>query len=142
MSVQPSLIIWTVICFCLFAFVLYRLLFKPVLELMDARGEKLENAKRLALEQSERLKEQQRLLEERRIAEAEALEAERQERLALLRRESDAELKRLAAEAEKRRAETAEGCKKLAAETAEQIGSYMDKMTEVFTDKLVSGGRG
>ena len=142
MSVQPSVIIWTVICFCLFALVLYRLLFKPLLDLMDARSEKLEKAKRLALEESERLEERRRRLEEQRLLDAEALEEAHRERLAALRRESDAELKQLAAEAEKRRELTNEETKKLAAEAEERIRGSMDIMTAAFTEKLVSGGRG
>lgn len=44
MTIQVSVTIWTVICFCLLMLVLHNLLFKPVLGVIDARRERLEKA--------------------------------------------------------------------------------------------------
>ncbi len=44
-NLQPSLIIWTVICFSLFALILNKLIFGPILALMDKRSERLSAAK-------------------------------------------------------------------------------------------------
>ena len=41
MTIQVSVIIWTVISFCVLAFVLDKFLFKPVFQVMDARAEKI-----------------------------------------------------------------------------------------------------
>ncbi len=56
MNIQVSVIIWTVICFVLLMLILKNLLFKPVLELMDKRKEKIKNAsdKKIQLEELER----------------------------------------------------------------------------------------
>lgn len=66
MNLQPSVIIWTVICFLLMMLVLDRLLFRPVLKILDERQRQLEEAQRkkeacekLAEEQRKHLKEQQ-----------------------------------------------------------------------------------
>lgn len=45
MSFQPSVIIWTVICFLLLTVILKNLLFTPVLRVLDERKERLEAAK-------------------------------------------------------------------------------------------------
>ena len=41
MSVQLSVVIWTVINFCILMLVLWKLLFKPTLAFMDKRAEKI-----------------------------------------------------------------------------------------------------
>ncbi len=45
MSFQPSVIIWTVICFLLLTVILKNLLFTPVLRVLDERKERLEAAR-------------------------------------------------------------------------------------------------
>lgn len=44
MNIQLSVVLWTVICFVLLMLILHNLLFKPVLRVLDARREKIENA--------------------------------------------------------------------------------------------------
>ena len=41
MTIQVSVIVWTVISFCVLAFVLNKFLFKPMFRVMDARAEKI-----------------------------------------------------------------------------------------------------
>ena len=45
MNIQPSIMVWTVICFLLLCVILKNLLFKPVLEVIDSRHEKAAAAK-------------------------------------------------------------------------------------------------
>lgn len=44
MNIQVSVVLWTIICFVLLMLILHNLLFKPVLKVLDARREKIENA--------------------------------------------------------------------------------------------------
>ncbi len=44
MNIQPSVIVWTVVCFLLLMVILKNLLFKPVLEILDSRKEKIDAA--------------------------------------------------------------------------------------------------
>ena len=44
MNIQPSVIVWTVICFILLMLMLKNLLFTPVLKMLDSRKEKVEAA--------------------------------------------------------------------------------------------------
>ena len=46
MTIQASVVIWTVICFLLLVLILDRLLFRPVLELVDRRRECVRNAEK------------------------------------------------------------------------------------------------
>ena len=50
MSIQISVIIWTVICFLLLMLILHNWLFKPVLEVMEKRRNRIEKAKEKQLE--------------------------------------------------------------------------------------------
>ena len=44
MTIQPSVIVWTVICFLLLMVILKNLLFTPVLKMIDSRKEKIDAA--------------------------------------------------------------------------------------------------
>ena len=45
MNFQPSVIIWTIICFLLLMIILRKLLFEPVLDVLDKRNARIEGAK-------------------------------------------------------------------------------------------------
>lgn len=58
MTIQISLVIWTVIGFVTLAFILNRFLFEPLLKVMDERNEKIrkgEEERRAALEREEKI---------------------------------------------------------------------------------------
>ncbi len=57
MDIQISVIIWTVICFVALMLILRNLLFKPLLEVMDKRSERLENARKKKAETEKAVKE-------------------------------------------------------------------------------------
>lgn len=71
MTIEPSLIVWTVLCFLALMLILKKLLFQPMLTFMDARNAKIE-ASRKAKEQARADHEAKtrRLLEERAAQEA------------------------------------------------------------------------
>lgn len=80
MTIQPSILLWTVITFCLTVFVLNRFLFRPMLAFMDKRQEKIDSA-------AAKKAENDRLL------------AEAEEKLAQFRAEEEKHLTELAASA-------------------------------------------
>lgn len=55
MSIQPSLIIWTVICFLVFALITDKLLFVPVAAVIDKRKKRIADAERKARSERETL---------------------------------------------------------------------------------------
>ncbi len=74
MNIQPSVIIWTVICFLLLMVILKNLLFTPVLRVLDSRKEKLEEAeKKLRDIDSITAENERRFAEEKARAEAESV---------------------------------------------------------------------
>lgn len=74
MNIQPSVIVWTVICFLLMAVILKNLLFTPVLRMIDSRKEKVDNAeKKLREIESITSENEKRIAGEKLRAEAEAI---------------------------------------------------------------------
>ena len=76
MTIQVSITIWTIICFLVLFFVLRNLLFGPVIEVMDKRRKKIDDA-RAAKEEAvlSYEKEQSKIAEEREAARIEAVHA-------------------------------------------------------------------
>ena len=73
MNIQPSIMVWTVICFLLLMVVLKNFLFTPVLKVMDDRRERInsakekkENIEKLIQENEEQLEKQKVLTAEKR----------------------------------------------------------------------------
>ena len=87
MTIQPSVVIWTVICFLLLVLILDRLLFRPVLALLDKRRERLDAAR-------EKKARTERLAAER----AETRERERTAALAREKKRQSDELERVRAD--------------------------------------------
>ncbi|MBQ8182857.1 MAG: ATP synthase F0 subunit B [Clostridia bacterium] len=75
MNIQISVIIWTVICFVALMLILRNLLFKPLLDVMDKRRERLENAEKKKAEMEKAVREH-----EKKIAEQQAQYLEHQKR--------------------------------------------------------------
>lgn len=74
MNIQPSIIVWTVICFLLLTVILKNLLFTPVLRILDSRKEKVESAdKKLKDIENITAENERRLAEEKVRAEAESI---------------------------------------------------------------------
>ena len=97
MTIEPSLIVWTVLCFLALVLILKKLLFQPMLTFMDARTEYEAEARRLA---DERAAQEAQL----RQSDAEALEQAQEE----LRRETTQKRAETAQRLEENRAALAE----------------------------------
>ena len=136
MTIQLSVTLWTVICFLLLTVILKKLLFKPILEVMDKRKEKLEKAQGRKAE-IERLKaEYESELESERLAACEAQEKKVKEEIELIRAQSKAAVEKADAErlaaVEKYRKET-----ELQAEAIlGELGSRSEEIARLFADAL------
>ena len=73
MNIQPNILIWTILCFCAFMLILWRLLLRPLLRFMDAREARIAHARTLdksaQLAEEEARREAERQLALRRRAE-------------------------------------------------------------------------
>ena len=89
MNIQPNILIWTILCFCAFMLILWRLLLRPLLRFMDAREARIAHARTLdksaQLAEEEARREAERQLALRRRAE------DRQRELLALRETGEAE---------------------------------------------------
>jgi F0F1-type ATP synthase membrane subunit b/b' len=138
MNIQPNILIWTVVCFCLFMLVLWRMLLRPLLKLMDAREAKLARARSLdktaerAALASRREQERQEAL--RRMGE------ERQRAARALREQAQAELSERELEYRRetirRREELEAEAEALVPELATSLKDHVD----AFTDRLTAYG--
>ena len=141
MTIQPSLIIWTVICFCLFALVLNGLIIKPVLKVIDARKERLARAK-AAKQAALQAAEDARLALEAGRAEAERAERDRlQTRLERLREQKEAEYAAYAAALREGADNNVREPEKLATNAEAAVEARMGDMVSAFAEKLLSGGK-
>ena len=82
MTIQVSIIVWTVISFLILMLILHNLLFKPVLSVMDKRRARIEKA-------AAKKAEEERLLEEHKKVQQEKKEAYLKEQKAKLKEESE-----------------------------------------------------
>ena len=138
MTLQPSLIIWTVICFCVLMFILNKLLFKPLLAFMDARKEKVakarERAEEIMRERSERSAALQAVREAELLAESE----KRSKEIEQFKAFAENELKNAESENRAKLEALSEQIGTSDNETYEAIASSMDKMAEAFAERLLS----
>jgi len=138
MNIQINILIWTVLCFCAFMLILWRLLLKPILTFTDARKARIAHAR--SLDRSAELAEKQALLEQERKASARKRAEAQSQAVLALREES-----RLEREARERRyhQETQAQQAALEAEASElvpQLAVSLKDHVDAFTDKLIAFG--
>ena len=138
MTIQINVLIWTVICFCAFMLILWCLLLKPMLALLDARKAKLAHAR--SLDRSAERAEKLALEEARHLEEARSRAEERKQMVQVLRDESRVEResreKRFRRETQKKRQET----EAEAADLVPQLAVSLEDHVIAFTDKLMAFG--
>ena len=138
MTIQINVLIWTVICFCAFMLILWCLLLKPMLALLDARKAKLAHAR--SLDRSAEHAEKLALEEARHLEEARSRAEERKQMVQVLRDESrverEAREKRFRRETQEKRQET----EAEAADLVPQLAVSLKDHVIAFTDKLMAFG--
>lgn len=138
MTIQISVVLWTVICFCLAMLILDKLLFKPLFAVMDKRNARIAAAGVAAREQ-EREREEHR--EAARLAAEEALaDRRRQAREALDKAEHEAAAA-LQAERELCRSRIIERESELASESdalETELEKGIESLAEAFAERIVS----
>ena len=131
MTIEPSLIVWTVLCFLALVLILKKLLFQPMLTFMDTRNAKIEAARKAKENaRTEYEAEARRLADERaaqeaqlRQSDAEALEQAQEE----LRRETT-----------QKRAEAAQRLAENLAEESERITRELEPQLSDLALDLVN----
>ena len=139
MDIKLPLIIWTIICFGLLALVLDRLLFRPLLKLMDERKAKIDGAKK-RLEEAREAKalalasaKEAELAERKRLAEENAANAE------AIRRGAEAELRALAKRLEEKTLINRAEAENEAEAALLTVKEKLSEAAEVYSKKLIKG---
>ena len=138
MTIQINILIWTVICFCAFMLILWRLLLKPMLAFLDARKARIAHAH--SLDRSAERAEKQALLEAQRLAEVQRQAEERKQIVLALREKSRIEReereRRFLQETQARRADVEAEANDLVPQLAVSLQEHVN----AFTDKLIAFG--
>lgn len=92
MTIQISVVIWTVICFLLLVLILRSLLFRPMLELMDRRKERIRKAEARKAEYERLAQEYASALEEEKSAYQKQQQKEMREQIEQIRLEGKSRL--------------------------------------------------
>ena len=138
MNIQLSVVIWTVICFLVLMAVLRFLLFKPVLQLLDDRKNKIRNAQLKKEKEAEIIREHKQKLaiieEDKKIQQKNLIRSE----LELIRIKNKQDID----EAKAQRFERIEEyTKKTETEKGEIINAFSassDKIVKAFAERLIS----
>ena len=138
MTIQINVLIWTVICFCAFMLILWRLLLKPMLAFLDARKARIAHAH--SLDRSAERAEKQALLEAQRLAEVQRQAEDRKQIVLALREKSRIEReereRRFLQETQARRADVEAEANDL----VPQLAISLQEHVNTFTDKLIAFG--
>ena len=138
MSIQPSVLIWTVICFCLLMLILDRLLFRPMLKFMDERQAKIDLAAQKRAADRQTLEQADLMLEERKQRNAALTAAHAEEELRAAQGEAEQRIRQARQESERdmehRRAGQAEQCRQYEM----RLEQGLEALAETFVAKFIS----
>ncbi len=138
MTIQLSVLIWTIICFCLLMLILNKLLFGPMLRFMDARQERIQRA-REKQQQDQAACEEARLALQEAQAEAEKLRTRQEEQLVAQAREKAEQ--QLAQAREAHEQEIAAYARTLEQERSElktKLDASVDTLAIAYANRLAS----
>lgn len=139
MTIQISVLIWTIICFLLLVLILNRLLLKPVLQVMDARKERIQKAAQRKKEQERIAHEYEVMLQEKKAEYA----AQQREQLRDEMEAVHAESRKMLEEANEKRLQKVEDYRvKMEAERAELLAvlsGHAEELAVTFASSIVKG---
>lgn len=138
MSIQISVLIWTILSFCILMFILDKFLFKPVLKVMDDRRSKIENyheMKKMRLEENEKKKAEAELA--RANAQKEAMAAS-EKALEQEKINTEIELKKAAEEYDEKLEQIRTDLKAESEDIENQLNGKIDELVKVYASKIVS----
>lgn len=138
MNIQLSVLLWTIICFCLLMLILNKLLFKPLLSVMDARQEKIDRAREKKEFHARLYAQAEKDMEAQRTQQEQQWAADSAQEIAAARQSAEAQLE----EAQKKSEQELEAYReRLIAESAElklKLDAGMEVLASTFADRLVS----
>ncbi len=142
MSLNISVVIWTVIDFCLLMLILDKLLFKPLLTKMHARNDRIEEGEKKLIETEA---EKNRILNEMKAGSDEVTAAiikSSGEKNRIVEDESYLRIREASQKADETLSEASEACEKQRAVYENELLKHMPEYTSVLSDVLTDSGSG
>lgn len=138
MTIQVSVLIWTIICFCLLMLILNKLLFKPLLAVMDARQAKIDGAREKKESHARLCAQAEKDMEERRALQEKQWAEEASQAVASAQEAAGAQL----AAAQEQNEQALETYRETLASESAELKSKLDAgvgtLVTTFADRLVS----
>lgn len=138
MTIQLSVLLWTIICFCLLMLILNKMLFGPLLKVMDARQEKIDRAREKQKADALALNQAQEALETAKgeiAARGAALSAAEVEEA---RKQAEATVAQAKQQSQKEIEAYTQALQQEAREIKTKMDTQVDSLATVFADRLVS----
>ena len=142
MSLNISVVIWTVIDFCLLMLILDKLLFKPLLTKMHTRDDRIEEGEKKLIETEA---EKNRILNEMKAGSDEVTAAiikSSGEKNRIVEDESYRKIREASRKADETLFEAAAACEKQRAVYESELLKHMPEYTSVLSDVLTDSGYG
>ena len=138
LTIQPSVFIWTLICFCLLMLILHRLLFRPMLSFMDARRARIDRAA-ARQEENRRLRTEAQAAVEARLQENAGLTAQaEQEQLSRAGEEAACLVEQARQRGEQRLQECRAGSVEERRQFDARLEQGLEELAQAFVHKFVS----
>ena len=137
-NIQLSVIIWTVICFFLLVLIVSKLLLKPVLEIIDQRRKKLEDARAKEAEYAKLAENQAKELEKKQAERKLALEAAAKEEVAFIQANEKNELKQAHTDSLENINAYRQELEKNHRQIVNALSPKMEEVAEIFVKQIIS----
>ena len=137
-NIQPSVIIWTVICFSVLMLIISNWFLRPVLAILDQRRKKLDAARAKKAEYEQLAEQQAKELEEKRMAHKQALDAAAREEVAFIQANEKNELKLAHIKSLENIDAYREELEKNHRQIVDDLTPQMREVAEIFVKQIIS----
>lgn len=138
MTIQPSVLIWTIICFCLLMVILNKLLFQPILKVLDDRQARIEAAREKQRNDQESYEQAMLALEAKQTEEDRARALEAAQRVAQAREQAEAQIAAAKRKQEQALADYEEALKQERCVLKSKLDAGVDSLAIASANRLAS----
>lgn len=138
MTIQPSVLIWTIICFCLLMVILNKLLFQPILKVLDDRQARIEAAREKQRSDQESYEQAMLALEAKQTEEDRARALEAAQRVAQAREQAEAQIAAAKRKQEQALADYEEALKQERCVLKSKLDAGVDSLAIASANRLAS----
>lgn len=138
MTIQPSILIWTIICFCLLMVILNKLLFRPILKVLDDRQARIDAAREKQQRELESYRQGMLALEAKQTEKMKARALETAQQVAQAREQAEAQLAEASRKQEQALADYEETLKQERCALKSKLDAGVDSLAIASANRLAS----